>query len=118
MESHKQLFEAPAASQSRHFGISAKSVVVLRHVIGYTAGIVLTLLALRVLLVALSAGVGNAFVDTVLASSSIFAWPFSLVFEPISQGQWNIDVAAMVGILMYSTLTWAALRLTRFIPAR
>lgn len=64
----------------------------------------MTILALRSLLMLLSAGTGNAFVDTVYTASSVFAWPFTQFFAPIHHGQWNIDVASLVGIVTYATV--------------
>lgn len=117
MEKRDQLLEVPVA-QSGSTGISAKQVSILRHVIGYVGGGVLTLLALRTLLALLSASAGNAFADIVFTLSNVFTWPFSLLFTQVTHGQWTIEVAAIAGIVMYSTLIWAGIRLTRLIPVR
>lgn len=119
VETHKQILETPVAKQQPgSIAISAKQVSILRHVIGYTSGAILTLLGLRFLLTIVSASAGNMFVDVVFTLSNVFTWPFSLVFSQISQGQWHIDAAALAGIAMYSTITWAIITLTRRIPTR
>ncbi len=99
----EQLFTSSVTRTGR-IRISAKHVSIVRYIVGYGAGIVMTILALRALLMLLSAGTGNAFVDTVYTASSVFAWPFTHFFAPIHQGQWNIDVASLVGLATYATV--------------
>lgn len=113
----EQLF-APSAAHTGRMRISAKHVSILRHIVGYGAGIIMTILALRSLLMLLSAGTGNAFVDTVYSASSIFAWPFTQFFAPIQQGQWNIDVASLVGIMTYAIILTAVMCTSRIISKK
>ncbi len=103
MGSQEQLFTSSAMQASR-IRLSARHVSIVRHIIGYGAGIIMTILALRTLLMLLSAGTGNTFVDTVYTTSSVFAWPFTQFFAPIHHGQWNIDIASLVGIMTYAII--------------
>ncbi len=98
--------------------LSHKQLSIIRHVLGYTAGTIMTVLAMRSLLMLLSAGTGNTFVDTVYAASSAFAWPFSLLFEPVRHGQWNIDVASLVGLMSYALILIVAMRVTAYFDAK
>lgn len=72
-------------------------------------------LAIRVLLMLLSAGTGNAFVDTIYSASSAFAWPFSMFLAPVTHGQWNIDVASLAGIMTYGILLTVLLQAARLL---
>ena len=97
----EQLFTSSNVSGAH---VSAKHLSIVRHIVGYGAGIIMTILALRTLLMLLSAGTGNAFVDTVYSASYVFAWPFTHFFAPVHHGQWNLDIPSLVGIVTYAGL--------------
>lgn len=81
----------------------------------------MTVLALRVLLVLLSADSSNAFADIVYTMSNSCVWPFSMFIHPFVSGQWHIDVAAIVALTFYGLIAWgvasAARRFERTVAA-
>lgn len=112
MESHKQLLDT-SVSQSTNEIISARQASIIRHIIGYLAGSIMTVLAFRVFLTLLSADTGNAFVHVVYTVSNTCVWPFSMILQPFVSGQWHIDVAAIAAITFYGLIAWGVARVSR-----
>lgn len=92
-------------------GVAPGSVVAAR-VVWYIAGVIIALLALRLVLQLLGANEGNAFVDLVYGLSGVFAAPFFGMFnyEP-SYGVSYFEVSTFVAILIYALLGWGLARL-------
>lgn len=88
------------------------SKVVIRRVIWYIAGIIITLLLLRIALLLLAANQGNGFVDFVYALSGVFAAPFYGIFsyQP-SYGQSTFEISSVVAIAVYALIAWALAKL-------
>lgn len=119
MGTQEQLFTSSVTTHTGGVRITAKHVSIVRHIVGYGAGIVMTILALRTLLMLLSAGAaGNVFVDTVYTASSVFAWPFTQFFAPLHHGQWNIDVASLVGLATYAVILTAVMVASRIVSKK
>ena len=78
------------------------SSFVAQRIIYYIAGIIITLLILRMALLLLAANQGSPFVDFIYALSGVFAWPFFGVFnyEP-SYGQSVFEISSLVAIVVY-----------------
>lgn len=85
--------------------------VVAQRVVWYIVGIIIGLLALRLVLQLLGANEGNAFVDLVYGLSGIFAAPFFGMFsyEP-SYGVSYFEVGTFVAIIVYALIGWAIAR--------
>lgn len=77
--------------------------VIARRVIYYIAGIIIALLALRILLLLLAANQGTPFVDFVYALGGFFAAPFYGIFsyQP-TYGQSTFEVSSVVAVLVYA----------------
>lgn len=86
--------------------------VVAERIVWYVTGVIIALLALRLVLQLLGANEGNAFVDLVYGLSGIFAQPFFGMFsyEP-SYGVSYFEVSTLVAILIYALLGWGIARL-------
>lgn len=86
---------------------SANAKSVIRNIIYYIAGIIIALLALRIVLLLLAANQGTAFVDFVYGLSGFFAWPFYGIFsyQPM-YGQSVFEVSSVVAIVVYALLAW------------
>lgn len=84
----------------------ADAGVVARRIIYYVGGVIITLLALRLVLLLLAANQGSGFVDFIYALSGFFAWPFYGIFsyQP-SYGQSVFEVSSVVAIVVYALLT-------------
>ncbi len=85
--------------------------VVAQRVVWYIVGIIIGLLALRLVLQLLGANEGNAFVDLVYGLSGIFAAPFFGMFsyEP-SYGVSYFEVGTFVAMIVYALIGWAIAR--------
>ena len=75
----------------------------VQRIIYYLAGVIITLLALRMVLLLLAANQGSPFVDFVYGLSGMFAWPFYGVFsyQPV-YGQSVFEVSTLVAIVIYA----------------
>ena len=91
---------------------TAPGSVVASRVIWYITGVIIALLALRLILQLLGANEGNPFVDLVYGLSGIFAAPFFGMFsyEP-SYGVSYFEVSTLVAILIYALIGWGLARL-------
>lgn len=71
----------------------------------YITGVIIALLALRVVLLLLGANQASPFVALVYALSGVFAWPFYGIFsyEP-SYGQSTFDISSLFAILIYALI--------------
>ncbi len=79
--------------------------VVAKRVIYYVGGVIIALLAVRMLLQLLGANQGNGFVDFVYALSGIFVMPFFGIFGEPTFGQSHFETSTLVAIVVYALLT-------------
>jgi hypothetical protein len=81
------------------------AAVIAKRVIFYIAGIIITLLALRIILLLFAANQGSPFVDFVYGLSGVFAWPFFGVFnyQP-SYGLSTFEISSVVAIIVYALI--------------
>lgn len=85
--------------------------VVAQRVVWYIVGIIVGLLALRLVLQLLGANEGNAFVDLVYGLSGVFAWPFFGMFSYTpSYGVSYFEVSTLVAMIVYALLGWVVAR--------
>lgn len=77
--------------------------VMAKRVIYYLVGIIIALLAFRIVLLLLAANKGSGFVDFVYALSGFFATPFFGIFnyQP-SYGQSVFEISSLVAIVVYA----------------
>ena len=85
----------------------AGTSTVLYKVIWLIAGIIIALLALRILFLLLGANQGAPFVDFIYGLSGIFAWPFYGIFSYTpAYGHSVLEVSSIVAILIYALIAW------------
>jgi len=91
---------------------STPGAIIFRRVVWYITGIIITLLALRLVLLMLAANNENSFVGFIYAVSSFFATPFFGIFnyEP-TYGQFVFEVSTVVAIAVYALLGWGIAKL-------
>lgn len=95
------------ASSTRESGL-----VIFQRVIWFLAGVIIVLLALRILLLLLAANQGTVFVDFIYSLSAIFAAPFYGIFNYTPQyGQFVFEISSVVAILVYTLAAWGITRL-------
>jgi hypothetical protein len=88
------------------------SSIVAQRIVYYVGGVIIALLALRVVLLLLGANQGNVFVDFIYGLSGFFAVPFYGIFsyQPV-YGQSTLEVSSLVAIIVYALLTWGIAKL-------
>lgn len=91
---------------------AAPSSVVAQRVVWYIVGVIVALLALRLVLQLLGANEGNGFVDFIYSLSGVFAAPFFGMFsyEP-SYGVSYFEVSTLVAIVIYALIGWGVAKL-------
>ncbi len=85
--------------------------VLASRVVWYIAGFIIALLVLRVILFMLGANQGSPFVDFIYSLSGVFAWPFQGIFPTPTYGQFGIDSASLVAIVVYTLVAWGIAKL-------
>jgi hypothetical protein len=98
--------------QSIETAATADRGIVARRVIYYIAGFIISLLALRLILLLLAANQGAPFVDFVYGLSGFFAWPFYGIFsyQP-SYGQSTFEISTVVAIIVYALIAMGLAKL-------
>ena len=91
---------------------STPSSVVAARAIWFIAGVIITLLALRIVLLMLAANESAAFVGFVYALSNIFAAPFYGIFnyQP-TYGEFTFEISSVIAIAVYALVAWGAVKL-------
>jgi hypothetical protein len=91
---------------------AAPSGLVAQRIVWYVVGVILALLAIRVVLLLLGANKGNGFVDFVYSLSSVFAAPFYGIFsyEP-SYGISTLEISSLVAMAVYALVGWGLAKL-------
>ncbi len=91
---------------------SVSAGVVAGRVVWYAIGVIIVLLALRLLLQLMGANQGNGFVDFIYALSGVFAAPFFGMFSYTpSYGQSYFEISTLVAIAIYGLLGWGIAKL-------
>lgn len=75
-------------------------------IIWYLAGLVITFLALRIMLMLFVAQQGNMFVDFVYRVSDFYAYPFQALFDEPVYDQVFFDLSSAVAIASYAALAF------------
>ena len=83
----------------------ASGVVVAQRVIYYLGGLLIAILALRLLFQLLGANQGSAFVDMLYGVSGVFVAPFFGIFGDPSYGNSQFETSTFVAIIIYGLLT-------------
>jgi len=86
--------------------------VLAQRIVWYIVGIIVGLLALRLVLQLLGANEGNGFVDFIYGLSAVFAAPFFGMFsyDP-TYGASYFEISTVVAILVYLLIGWAVAKL-------
>lgn len=121
---------APASAPSDQVNVNAAGqpayvaetspMATARRIVGLLFGILIGLIAIRIVLLALGANEGNALVDSIYAITEPFVAPFRGVFsmnEVRPTGNSAIDIAALVAIVGWSLIALVIMAVLR-IPDR
>ena len=88
------------------------------NIIYYLTGALVILLLLRIILRLLSANPENQFAQVIYSLSEPFVAPFATLFSNPSIGTSQLDVNALVALLVYALLAWLVARLVWIIGSR
>jgi hypothetical protein len=90
----------------------ADGPLVFYKIVWYIAGIIIALLALRVVFLLLAANQGSPFVDLIYGLSGIFAAPFFGIFGYTpAYGQSVLEISSLVAIAIYALIAWGIAKL-------
>ena len=92
--------------------------VIVARVIWWVAGVIIALLALRVVMMLLGANDNSPFVSFIYALSGVFAWPFYGIFPQPEYGVSALDSASLVGIVVYTLVAWGLAKLMTLTATR
>lgn len=87
------------------------STILAQRVIWYIAGIILVLLAIRVVLYLLGASTASGFVQFVYNVTWVFAAPFYGIFPQPEYGRFALDTASIVAMVVYALIAWGLSKL-------
>lgn len=83
------------------------AAVIAQRVVWYLAGIIITFLLLRIVLLMLAANQGNGFVDFVYAVGNFFAVPFYGIFDyQPTYGEFTFELSSVVAVAVYALVAW------------
>lgn len=111
-DTNEQLGNTNIRRQSVTTATKVDAGVVARHVVYYIAGVIVALLAFRIVLLLLAANQGSGFVDFVYALSGLFAMPFYGMFnyQP-TYGQSVFEISSVVAIVVYALAAFGIAKL-------
>lgn len=104
-ESNRQVGDTNVQRQSVKTETAVPSSVIAKRVIYYIGGVIVALLALRLLLQLLGANQGNDFVNFIYGLSGAFVTPFFGIFGEPTFGQSQLETSTLVAIVVYSLIT-------------
>lgn len=86
--------------------------VILKRIVWYIAGVIIALLAIRIILLLLGANDASGFVSFVYGLSAIFAAPFYGIFsyQP-AYGVSTLELSSLVAIAVYALVAWGIAKL-------
>jgi uncharacterized membrane protein len=91
---------------------SAPANVVAQRVVWYIVGVIIVLLVLRVVMLMLGANQSAGFVSFIYSFTEVFAAPFAGIFgTPSYNGQFFLDSASLVAIVVYGLVGWGLAKL-------
>lgn len=89
----------------------APGAVVAQRIVWYIAGVIIALLVIRVLLFLFGASAESAFVNFIYVLSGVFSAPFNGIFPVPAYGQFALDSASLVAIIVYALIAWGVAKL-------
>ncbi|MEO5950572.1 MAG: YggT family protein [Candidatus Saccharimonadales bacterium] len=111
-ETNQQAGDTKVRRQAVETRSSLSGSIIAQRVVWYIVGVIVALLAVRIVLQLLGANQGNGFVDFVYSLSGIFAAPFFGMFsyQP-TYGASTLEIGTIVGIIVYTLVGWGFAKL-------
>ncbi len=104
-ESNKQVGDTNVQRQSVETKTAIPGAVIAQRVIYYIGGVIIALLAVRLLLQLFGANQESEFVNFIYGISGAFVTPFFGIFGEPTFGQSQLETSTLVAIVIYSLLT-------------
>jgi len=101
----QQTGDANVETESVRTNNKVSSAVMAQRVIYYIGGVLIAVLALRLLFQLLGANQGSAFVDVLYGVSGVFVAPFFGIFGDPTYGNSQFETSTFVAIIIYGLLT-------------
>ena len=104
-KSNEQVGNTNVQRQSVAKTTSVSGAVIAQRVVYYVGGVIIALLAVRLILQLLGANETSEFVGFIYGLSSIFVVPFFGIFGEPTFGQSNFETSTFVAMIVYALLT-------------
>lgn len=104
-ETNKQVGDTNVQRQSVNTRTSIPGPVIAQRVIYYIGGVIVALLAVRLLLQLLGANQESDFVNFIYGLSGVFVTPFFGIFGEPTFGESQLETSTLVAIVVYSLIT-------------
>jgi len=104
-ETNEQLGATNVQRQTVEKKSEVSGIVIAQRVIYYIGGVIIALLALRVLLQLFGANQSSDFVNFIYGLSGVFAAPFFGMFGEPTFGSSHLDTSALAAIIVYALVT-------------
>ncbi len=105
----QQTTAQPVASDARQTTTRSSTrtsgAVTAKRVVYYIGGVIIALIALRLLFLLLGANQGSGFVDFIYGLSSVFVAPFTGIFGEPTFGVSYFETSSLVAIVVYALVT-------------
>ena len=101
-KSNEQVGNTTVQRQSIENKTAISGVVIAQRIIYYIGGVIIALLAVRLLLQLFGANQASEFVSFVYSLSGIFVAPFYGIFGEPTFGQSHFETSALVAIVVYT----------------
>lgn len=103
-KSNEQVGNTTVQRQSVEKKTETSGIVIAQRIIYYIGGVIIALLAVRLILQLLGANQGSDFVGFVYGLSGIFVAPFFGIFGEPTFGQSHFETSTLVAIVVYTLI--------------
>ena len=104
-ETNEQLGATNVQRQTVEKKVEVSGLVVAQRVIYYIGGVIIALIAVRLLLQLFGASQASGFVDFIYGLSGVFVAPFFGIFGEPTFGSSHFETSALVAIIVYALVT-------------
>jgi len=104
-ETNEQLGATNVQRQTVEKKVDVSGLVVAQRVIYYIGGVIIALIAVRLLLQLFGASQASGFVDFIYGLSGVFVAPFFGIFGEPTFGSSHFETSALVAIIVYALVT-------------
>tara|TARA_R100000655_G_scaffold39288_1_gene74531 strand:- start:101 stop:493 length:393 start_codon:yes stop_codon:yes gene_type:complete len=104
-QTNQQVGDTNVQTETVRSDNKVSSTVMAQRIIYYIGGLLIAILALRLLFQLLGANQGSAFVDVLYGISGVFVAPFFGIFGEPTYGNSQFETSTFVAIIIYALLT-------------